>query len=230
MKSLLLVLLLCFPVLGQDFNLDNFVPVQTDDVQPEVNILDYQPIDLNEFNTDDESIARLEEMRKLADEIKKIAEDIRAKNQTVKMTYDDSKISDLESRVSKLENDSLNYVTKDKVVELVKEEVAKHVRLTLKSGNTTKEISIPLTETTESVVYNSVSIPGYAGSFDIPQGAVITHVDGVPVNKINSSNTIVSSAYTSQYYMQGVKQNNGWRMRVASPKSCRYVNGILQCN
>lgn len=228
MKSLFLALLMCFPVAAQDFNLDNFVPLAEDPiVQPEV-VEPVDPIDLGQFDFDAESKARLDEMRRLAEEIRKIGEDLK-NSQVTKMTFDDSKFITLEDRVSKLEKDSLNYVTRDEVVGFVKEEVEKQVQLTIKTGNITRKLSVPLKQTSESVVYNQVSIPGHFGTFDVPEGGVITHVDGIPIHKVTSVNN-THLGYTSNHFMQGVKQNGVWRTRIAQPSNCRFVNGVLQCN
>jgi hypothetical protein len=228
MKSLFLALLMCFPVAAQDFNLDNFVPLAEDSIIEPLEIVD--PIDISAFDFDSESKARLDEMKRLSEEIKKIAEEIKESNKKITtMTFDDTRLLNLEDRVTVLEQESLNYVTTEDVKVIVKEEVEKHIKLTLKTGNIIKEVDIPLVKTSESVVYNKVSIPGYYGTFDVPNGAVITHVDGVPVNKVSSVNNTVFG-YTNQHFMQGVRKSTGWSTRIAQPVGCRFVNGVLQCN
>lgn len=231
MKSLLLVLLLSFPILAQDFNIDNFTPITEEVVEvlnepslaPELDVIAPELesiIDLDEA-FENESKDRIEEMKKIAEEIKKIADEIKA-SQVVKMTFEDSKVTDLEKRVIDLETKSLTFLTKEQVEEIVKVEVEKVVKVTMKLGNTTIEKEVPLNMTEKAVVYNSVNIPGYSGSFNVPEGAYISHIDGVPVNRSTVLNG-KSMNYSNGYLMQGVAN----RVKISS---CRIVNGLKVCN
>lgn len=234
MRSLLLLLVLCFPLSAQDFNLEDFVPLVDPVEEVTVPEVDFNPIDLSQVNFESdfeqESKARIEEMRKLAEEIKKIAEEIKGSNLN-KMSFDDSKILDLEDRVSFLENQSMNFVTKSDVEALVKEQVDKTVKLTIKSGNVTLERTVPLNTTEESVLYNSVKVPGHVGYFKVKEGEIITHVEGVPVNRTRTYNSGRVFNYSNGYLIQGYKTNSNWNVQIARlASSCRIVNGRLQCN
>jgi hypothetical protein len=243
MKSLFLVLVMCFsvPVMAQDFNLDDFVPItdEVEQVQSEVQPV-VEPVvepnldafDISDLAIEDDSKARLDEIRKLADEIKAIGEQIKLDNESskvTKMTLNDSQVLSFEERLSTLEKDSLNYVTREEVTGIVKEEVQKYVKLTIKSGTEVKNVNVPLVPTKSSVVYNSVAIPGYSGSFDVPVGGVITHIDGVPVGRTYGSRD-VKTIYSGNSFLQGSRLGNGWRVQVAQPTGCTMVNGIMQCN
>lgn len=251
MKSLFLILVMCLsvPVMAQDFNLDDFVPITDDvkqvqpDAQPAIEPVidqvvepvieqDSNPFDISGLSMEDDSKARLEEMRKLADEIKAIGEQIKLDNESIKvtkMTLNDSQVLSFEERLATLEQDSLKYVTREEVTGIVKEEVQKYVKLTIKTGAKVEDVSVPLEPTKTSAVYNSVAIPGYSGSFSVPVGGVITHIDGVPVGRSYGSSN-VRTVYSGNSFVQGYRQNNNWRIRVAQPTGCRMVNGVLQCN
>lgn len=241
MKSLFLVLVMCFsvPAMAQDFNLDDFVPIADDveqvqpEVQPEVEPVDDQaPFDISGLSIEDDSKARLEEMRKLADEIKAIGEQIKLDNESnkvTKMTLNDSQVASFEERLSALEQDSLRYVTREEVTGIVKEEVQKYVKLTIKSGTEVKNVNVPLVPTESSVLYNSVAIPGYSGSFNVPVGGVVTHIDGVPVSRSYGSSS-TRTVYAGNSFAQFNRQVSPQRVRISQPRGCRMVNGVLQCN
>lgn len=240
----MLVMCLSVPAMAQDFNLDNFVPI-TDDVeqvQPEVQPAvepavepvvepNLDPFDISDLVIQDDSKDRLDEMRKLAEEIKAIGEQIKLDNESskvTKMTLNDAQVLSFEERLSTLERDSIRYVTREEVTGIVKEEVQKYVKLTIKSGSKVENVSVPLVPTKTAVVYNSVSIPGYSGSFDVPVGGVITHIDGVPVNRSYSSNS--RTVYAGNSFAQSYRQSSSQRVRISQPRGCRMVNGVLQCN
>lgn len=231
MKSLFLVLLLSFPVFAQDFNIGDFTPITEDVVEvineptlaPELDVIVPElesVIDLEDV-FENESKERIEEMRRIAEEIKKIAEEIKA-SQVVKMTFEDSRVLSLEDRVTNLENKSLNFVTKSQVEEIVKTEVEKIVKVTMKLGNTTIEKEVPLNMTEKAAVYNSVNIPGYSGSFSVPEGAYISHIDGVPVNRSRLLNGRLMN-FSNGYLIQSSSN----RVNISS---CRIVNGQRVCN
>lgn len=227
MKSLFLVLLLSFPVLAQDFNIDNFTPITEEVVEvlnepslaPELDVIAPELesiIDLDDA-FENESKDRIEEMKKIAEEIKKIADEIKA-SQVVKMTFEDS----FETRLKNLEDKSLTFLTKEQVEEIVKVEVEKVVKVTMKLGNITIEKEVPLNMTEKAVVYNSVNIPGYSGSFTVPEGAYISHVDGVPVTRSRLLNGRLMN-YSNGYLMQSSSNK-------VNISSCQMVNGVRICN
>lgn len=213
MKSLILSLVLLFPItaIGQDFNLEDFVPLADETVEP---------INIDSKDFDEESRERLEEMRKLSDEIKRIADEIK----NVKLTST-ANMTDLESRVAILEGKSLNFVTKDEVTEIVKEEVKKYVDITIKVGDDLVEKRVPLVPTEKAVNYNSVTVPGYSGSFEVPEGGYVASIDGVPVQPSVINGNVITN-YSNGYVIQGQDR----RFRIASPSNCRFVNGRMQCN
>ena len=74
----------------------------------------------------------------------------------------------------------------------------------------------------KAVVYNSVNIPGYSGSFTVPEGAYISHVDGVPVTRSRLLNGRLMN-YSNGYLMQSSSNK-------VNISSCQMVNGVRICN
>ncbi len=217
MKSLILALVLLFPItsFGQGFNLDDFVPVAEEVASP------VEPINIDNVNFDKESRERLEEMRKLAEEVKRIADEIKYSNSS----ENPSSLTSLEDRVTNLENKSLNYVTKEDVTTIVKEEVKKYVDITMKVGDKLIEKRIPLVATENAIRYNSVTVPGYSGAFEIPEGGYVTSIDGVPVQPSIITGNVITN-YSNGHVIQGQDR----QFKIASPSNCRFVNGRMQCN
>jgi hypothetical protein len=170
--------------------------------------LDIIPLDLDFL---DNTKANLEEMNRIKDEIRRIAEEIK-KEVPLKMSYE----GNLEERLKTVEE---NYVTKTEVVELVKEEVARQLSITVKTAaGKVEERKVPVVQSQNSMVYNSVSVPGYVGTFKVEPGAVITHIDGQPINTVKSRASNGSSyAYTRNYLLNSQRVNNGWNVRIAQP-------------
>lgn len=242
-KVFFLLVLLSAPVYGQ-FNLDDYVPVTVPEKVETVEVLE----DIQEEMTAEpmvipdiplpfveEDQKRIAEMNKILEDMKRLSAEVNAivdeQKKAVKMTFEDSQISGLEERVATLERDSNNWVTREEVTEIVKAEVKKYVELTVQKGDTVKTVKAPMEITESAAVYNKVTIPGYAGTFDLAPGEVITHIDGVPVRQYSNSTDAQPIAYANNYFMRAVPRNNAWRVRFSQPSNCsQMADGTWVCN
>lgn len=122
--------------------------------------------------------------------------------------------------------------TEAEIREFAKDEIAKfHAEVKLKDGSTQKIEAKNV----------QMSVTGYSGTFDVPEGAVITSIDGVPVSSTNGWTRVVNRAgrvssvvgQTPNYNVRAVPLRNNSIRFFASPRSsgtCRIVNGVQVCN
>jgi hypothetical protein len=250
LRSILILLCLSFPVYAnfgdegqyQDSSVkvENVVDVSQEVInditkEPEVKNLSN---DLNqEFKENAELLKEIQkELLELAKEMRKVI--------PVKMTNPedfigdnlrlDERVSILEGKINKLEDGELTPKLDSKVREIAVEEYKKlQVKVTNKETGVSTEKTVILKKS-ELKDANNVVLPGYAGTFQVLPGEVITSIDGQPVQSM--SNNI---GYTNDTFIKSTPVNNGFSLRLLQPlrgnvpqflPRCRMVNGVKVCN
>lgn len=122
--------------------------------------------------------------------------------------------------------------TEAEIRAFAKDEIEKfHAQVKLSSGEvkTVKAQSVQAT------------VNGFSGTFEVPPGGVITHINGQPVNRSNgwvrtvdpvSNRTVSAVGQVPNYRVQMQPVRSGVRF-FAAPRSnstCRIVNGVQVCN
>lgn len=120
------------------------------------------------------------------------------------------------------------------------EEIREFARDEIKKWEAT--VKLPTGETkTVAASDVQVSVNGYAGTFDVPPGAVITAINGVPVGQRNgwtrtveptTRRTLSATGTVQDYTVRAVPAPRGRVRFFAAPQSgtCRIVNGVQICN
>jgi hypothetical protein len=229
MKTILISLLLCSTACAQGWIENDESPEQwlTDLKAQQVSMETL----LGELRTVmDEVKAATEEAKAAASDATSAANEARALR-TSNMSAVDAAIAELQSRP---------YFTEEQIREFAREEAKKLVATVQMPDGTSKQVVakdvVPVAEKKDNVV----QITGYAGTFEVPEGGYISHIDGQPVAR----QQIVASAQaarivgnvpvagvTRSYSIHATRQGSGIRF-FATPRAttCRIVNGVQVCN
>lgn len=141
----------------------------------------------------------------------------------VDLTGIERKLAELQSRPA---------FTEQEIREFAKDEIKKfHATVRLPNGESK---DIPASDM-------KVSVNGYAGTFDVPEGGVVTHINGVPVGQSNgwvrtvdpaTNRTLSATGVVQDYTVRAVPSTRNRVRFFAAPQgsTCRIVNGVRICN
>lgn len=230
MKAILICLLLCTSVSAQNWIDDTDSPQQW----------------LSDLQTQQAS------MQTLLDELRTVMSEVKAATEDAKGAADDARSAANEARALRTSNMSAvdaaiaelqarPHFTEDQIREFARDEAKKLVATVHMPDGTTKQVAakgvVPVAENKN----NTVSIRGYAGTFDIPEGGYITHIDGQPVVRTVLAATVEASRVVGNVQVAGVtrsfsvhaaRQGRNSIRFFAAPRAttCRIVNGVQVCN
>jgi hypothetical protein len=151
---------------------------------------------------------------------------------TSNMTEIDSILAELKARPS---------FTEEEIRAFAREEAQKLVATVKMPDGTSKEVKasevVPVAENKN----NTVSVVGYAGTFEVPVGGYITHIDGKPVTRAVLSapvqatrvvGTVAVAGVTEDYQVHATRGIGNRVKFFAAPRAtvCRIVNGVQVCN
>lgn len=192
-------------------------------------------------------------MQDLLDELRVVMDDVKKATDAANNAAADAQAAASEARALRLSNTSeleaaiqelrsRPAFTEEEIRAFAREEAQKLVATVKLPDGSTKEVKasdvVPVAESKG----NTVSILGYAGTFDVPEGGYITHIDGKPVAATRVVATSapavrivgrVTSAGTTDDYQFQATRVGGSRVRFfATPRAttCRIVNGVRICN
>lgn len=135
-------------------------------------------------------------------------------------------LSDILARITELE--ARPSFTEAEIRSFAKDEAQKLIEVRVSKSDGT-------TETRRVTATRSVTLPGYAGTFEVGPGEVVTHVDNRPVSTSYQTSPTTFSATTSEFILQSSptptrSSRITFFPRLNSSRTCRMVNGIQICN